>query len=229
MYAKSNEHQRALSEAAKRRWQNPEERQKMSDRISGTHPNRSAAGREQSREQARKNLGRINSPENRTKMQKVRSANGRIVGPVGFPHSKETRDKMSRIKTEAIRSGEFNPFSQGTCGYFWSEKNQESLRYRSLWEKSAYELLESMDEVASYEPEPFSIDYKFEGRTHRYVPDILVQYKSGRVELVEIRPSWRLQQPKERAKFEAARKFCAEWGVPFRVWNDKSTEVKRNG
>lgn len=144
----------------------------------------------------------------------------RIHPMKGRHHSKGTKELLSKSKAKLITSGLFVPYNKSS-GTFWSEKNGKLLSYRSAHEEGAFHLLEQLGKVARYLVEPLAIEYEFEGDRRRYIPDILVVYRDGSLELVEIKPSSRIGDPINQAKFAAARKFCEENRMEFSVWTER--------
>ena len=106
-------------------------------------------------------------------------------------------------------------------GFYESKKNNKKMHYRSGLECEYYKLLELMNDVASYHEEAFAINYMFEGTEHRYIPDILVQYKDGKKELWEVKPKYQMKLPKNQAKWAAAKNWCEARNIPFIVYTEK--------
>lgn len=126
--------------------------------------------------------------------------------------------------------GQFNP------------KNPEkyigkgSIRYRSGWEFHFMKFCDEHPNVTQWSSESIKIPYRnpLTGKQTIYVPDFLLVYEdknhSRRVELIEVKPasqtfmektgrsksnqaSWVVNQ----AKWEAARAWCKQKGITFRV------------
>ena len=102
-------------------------------------------------------------------------------------------------------------------GHLFFAKAGKEVFYRSGWEKRAFEILEIDDDVKCFEVEPVTIPYFFE-KQRNYTPDILVSYKDGVNVLVEVKPKCHVGALVNIAKFNAARKYCAENGMKFEVW-----------
>lgn len=140
--------------------------------------------------------------------------------------TKESRERQSRKISNDIVSGKFNPRRNYKTGYFFSNKNQTKLYYRSSYELLAYQLLEQISNVKSYETEPFKIPYKDRNGINRhYVPDILITYFDGSKELIEIKPERRLQEEDNLFKAEIARQYCKDNGITFNIWTEKYLEL----
>jgi hypothetical protein len=115
-------------------------------------------------------------------------------------------------------------YSRGKKGHHDSPK-AGNIFYRSSYERIAYELLDNDAAVTHYQPEPFTIKYpNADGNTRRYRPDILVQ-KGEQTILVEIKPEWKLSDPKNILKFEAGKQYAAREGWGFEVWTEKELGI----
>ena len=119
---------------------------------------------------------------------------------------------MLKKKTRRRRSGRLR-------GTYVSTKTGLSMKYRSGWELSYMKFLDNNDAVVTYQYESIKIPYvsnKKTGKVRRYIPDLLVEY-SDRCEMVEIKPSRRVDQVKNKKKFEAAREYCRINNISFVV------------
>ena len=117
--------------------------------------------------------------------------------------------------------------------------NPEKIIGRSSWEFSLFKYLDSTPSVLQWASEEFSIPYLHpEGRVAQYYPDALVIYKnkSGALvkEVIEIKPYKETVQtakstPRDlmalavnKAKWEAAARFCEQQGMKFRIVTELS-------
>lgn len=96
---------------------------------------------------------------------------------------------------------------------------------RSPLEEIVFKELDNDPAVDYFKVEPFKIPYKYYGHTHNYLPDVLVTYKNGRKELLEIKLSGDIFSPKNQAKFRAARTFAKEHNMHFIVRGVEGTSV----
>lgn len=127
---------------------------------------------------------------------------------------------------------------------FYTIKNPEKYvgkkqpHYRSSWEFAFMNFCDNNPNVHQWASEAIHINYRnpFTGKNTIYVPDFLIVYvdqngnKHG--ELIEIKPlkettmeSAKTKRDKamvalNSCKWEAARKFCAQQGLTFRVVNE---------
>lgn len=147
--------------------------------------------------------------------------------------SKEHRRKVSIGLSKAFEEGRMNRKSKTYKeGKFFSFKNDKFIKYRSSYELFVYEFLEKMKKVKSYEVEPFHIEYLDENLDiRRYIPDILIKYVDGSMELVEIKPRNFISLPSNKCKFLAAEKFCKINGLSFSILTSKkgSTDISKVG
>lgn len=107
-------------------------------------------------------------------------------------------------------------------GIHHSPKCSTPIHYRSGWEKTVAEFLDSNPEVVSYEYESLMVPYVMAGRGHTYYPDFLVRYKSGRTVIVEVKRQDKLATKKVMLKNAAVRSWIIKEGKgwEFEVWTD---------
>lgn len=105
-------------------------------------------------------------------------------------------------------------------GYYESTKMNKSFYYRSGWECTVYELLDSWNQVIAYEVEPFEIPYIHEGNAHMYKPDLFIAFLNGKKEIWEIKPSNQTSLKKNQDKWFSAKRACEVRGWGFEVINE---------
>ena len=95
----------------------------------------------------------------------------------------------------------------------------KEMHYRSGLECEIYECLEGISAVVKYDVEPFKggIPYLFDGKPHKYFPDLSIQFNDGRVEIWEIKPASQTDLPVNEAKWKAATSYCNSRGWEFIV------------
>ena len=120
------------------------------------------------------------------------------------------------------------------------------IQCRSSWERNMCYFCDTNPNILKWASEAFKIPYKdpLTGRITVYIPDFFIQYvdKIGQIhsELVEIKPAnqailekvgrnraKQAQYVKNMAKWTAARAYCKQNGLEFRVITE--TELFRNG
>jgi hypothetical protein len=147
------------------------------------------------------------------------------------PVSLDARKKLSQINQEAWKTGKYKNSDLSKFfknGSFYSKKNKKNLHYRSSYEQKAYYIFENLNDVLSYEPEPFSIEYVMnDGIKKFYYPDILVIYTDNTKELIEIKPASRLKEHLNILKIRAGKKFAKENNMNFIVMTEKELGITR--
>lgn len=93
------------------------------------------------------------------------------------------RNKLSERATQWFITGK-----HWLTGHYVSPRDQMTHYYMSGWELRRFQELDEDWEVVSWQSQPVSIRYEFQGGTHRYTPDILIIYRDGTVVLEEIKP-----------------------------------------
>ena len=102
-------------------------------------------------------------------------------------------------------------------GYYQSTKMGKAFFYRSGWEATVFECLDSWNEVLAYEVEPFEIPYIHKGESHKYIPDVFVMFLDGRKEVWEIKPSSQTHLQMNQDKWYSAKIACEARGWNFEV------------
>lgn len=129
----------------------------------------------------------------------------------------------------------------------------DDIIFRSSWELSFFRFLDDNKYILSWSSEPMAIPYmkpvmvkgKPTVKKANYYPDIYVEYvdKNGdmKYELLEIKPAKQTRPSKARkattkmqedyvfavntAKWEAAKQFCAQHDIEFKIVTEKSIFV----
>lgn len=107
-------------------------------------------------------------------------------------------------------------------GNFYSKKNQCDIFFRSGLELKFIKKLENNKKVRRYKSESLNIEYFFEGTNHTYIPDILVEYTDGKIELWEIKPKSQTKWAKNIAKWKAANIYCQKRNWEFIVMTENA-------
>ena len=111
-------------------------------------------------------------------------------------------------------------FREGTM---ISHKNGgQEMHYRSAMECEFYECLEAIPSVLHYNVEPIKegIPYIFEGKQHKYYPDLSIQFTDGKIEIWEIKPASQTDLPVNNAKWRSAKLYCEARGWEFTVMTE---------
>ena len=117
-------------------------------------------------------------------------------------------------------------FKQGT---FYSKKNNKNLFFRSGLESEFYKVLEKKQDVIRYAVECVEIEYVYEGKVRRYIPDILIEYNNGKKEIWEIKPKNQTKIPKNLAKWDAASSYCKKRNMEFVVLTERGLRILKKG
>jgi hypothetical protein len=129
----------------------------------------------------------------------------------------KNRRKASELRTTALIEGR----GYKKIKHFYSNKNKKELYYHSSYELQAFNILEQLSVVKCYDRFRHTIDYEFEGRIRKTIPDILVTYQDGSQEIIEIKSEWRVDTPINIAKFQAISKYALENKMKFSVFSEK--------
>ena len=103
-------------------------------------------------------------------------------------------------------------------------------RFRSGWEFNYMKYLDEDPDVVSYEYEKLAIPYVSNVRTkkmRKYLPDFVVVRQDGKREVVEIKQSRRVLDPKIVKKTLAARDWCSRNDAEYTILTE--IELKSMG
>lgn len=170
-------------------------------------------------------LGATNSKDHREKVSKSRK--GMVV-----PY--EVRDKISASMTELMRDPNeilkrisTNKVTRVKHGWIKVSKCDEDIYYGSSWEKFLIELCESSDKVESIHRCEV-INYSFEGKSKRYLPDLLIKLANGNFILFEVKPYRQISDPKVQAKARAAIEWCkSEGNYEYRFFSEVDIKLSK--
>lgn len=88
---------------------------------------------------------------------------------------------------------------------------------RSPIELKYFKELDNDENVLSYLPEPCKIPYQYESKDSNYIPDVLIHYKNGMKKLVEVKVLKEVSEPRNIAKFIAAKEYAKNNGIEFKI------------
>lgn len=88
---------------------------------------------------------------------------------------------------------------------------------RSPIELKYFKELDSDENVLSYLPEPCKIPYQYENKDSNYIPDVLIHYKNGMRKLVEVKVLKEVCEPRNIAKFIAAKEYAKNNDMDFKI------------
>jgi len=96
--------------------------------------------------------------------------------------------------------------------------------YASSYELRALRQFESDDQVISYSRCPYILKYTYKNKKKRYFPDLLIVYKNGQKEIVEVKPHYLLEDEINILKFAAAEQFAKENNMKFKILTERQLE-----
>jgi hypothetical protein len=105
-------------------------------------------------------------------------------------------------------------------GEYTSTKSGQVCKFRSGWEEKIMVHLDTSPDVESWTYEQTVIEYVSNIRSkkvRKYYPDFYVKYTDGHVEVIEVKPKRKLDQLTVRKKADAARTWCSERGLTYRI------------
>lgn len=139
------------------------------------------------------------------------------------PISDEHRRKNSEAQIERVikNNGVAHGINGFKVGKFYSQKTQKEIHFESSYEEKAYIVLEKSDAVIEYDRCNFGIAYYKNGGIHRYIPDIIVTYKTGKKSIIEIKPENLVKDSVNQSKFKAAKEYCKINNLEFLIWTEK--------
>lgn len=171
-------------------------------------------------------FGKHHSEKSKKQLSETRKKNGKSKGfknPMfGKTHTEEARLKISDANVNRVLNGSFTKNRIFETGFIFSAKMNIELFYRSSWEREYIKFLDRNNNVISFTKEKDKIAYiNTDDHKRWYIPDFLIEYKNGNKELIEIKPSCYLKHEVNKRKFKAAREFCKENNMSFKVITEK--------
>jgi len=127
-------------------------------------------------------------------------------------------DNDEKFREKAILNGKYGS-KKG-----WHDSPKSGLqRYLSSYELIAFKLLDKLSEVIRYESNSLRIPYTLNDKIRTYTIDIVIYYKSGKKDLVEIKPQCFVDTPDEIdiIKWDAAKCYANDNGAEFHIWSEK--------
>lgn len=111
-------------------------------------------------------------------------------------------------------------------GVHVSPKCPTPINYRSGWEKTICNYLDSNPSVLRYTYEAIEIHYTSNLKSkkiRKYLPDFMVWFTDGKVKMVEVKRENLLTNLRVQKKAEAAKLWCAQQNpkVLYEFWTDK--------
>lgn len=105
-------------------------------------------------------------------------------------------------------------------GYFASYKNRRMLPWESQLERDFLMSLEVDPQVEAFGVQPQTFEYRSNGSSRRYTPDVYVQYEYG-ASFVEVKAHNQAKKPRNQAFFQKMTDYFGELGFGFDVYTEK--------
>lgn len=102
-----------------------------------------------------------------------------------------------------------------------STKLGREVQCESLLEHRFFALLELLGTVNRYQEQPCRIDYRLDGWSRPYHPDVLIVLRDGRAILAELKPAHQVALFPNLVKWAALARACEEWGFGLFIGSDK--------
>ena len=115
-------------------------------------------------------------------------------------------------------------------GEYTSMKMGRVYKFRSGWEEKYMIHLDGDEKVVAWTYEQIVIEYVSNIRAkkiRKYYPDFYVKYSDGREEVIEVKPKRKLVQLTVKKKADAAREWCRQRGMTYRMLTE--IELKEIG
>lgn len=164
-----------------------------------------------------KKLGHFQAFGNRYRTSILKpTSNGPVHSPLPQP-KKLYKTSSPLVKASRYKDGE--RFYDGYPSEYCAPKLVKSPAIcRSPMEEEIFGKLDADPTVLSYWSEPIRISYIAASERHTYIPDILVEFTSGKRTLVEVKSYSEMNEPENRVKYKVAQNYCHEQQLTFQVW-----------
>lgn len=144
------------------------------------------------------------------------------------PRVRKMAEKISVIMADKMVNGEWKHVGFKGEHYSSPKNGNVEVYLRSSYEVKFAQMLDESDDVVCWEHEPFRIPYLFKGSTHNYVPDFLINRTNNERELVEVKPAVLCDSAVVQAKESAARAWCDQSGVSFRIVSEEVLDIQHS-
>ena len=143
------------------------------------------------------------------------------IGDLNPAKRREVREKISIKRRDQFLKKDFT-----FKGYFFSQKNNAMIGYRSVeGELRCMEIFEQLPNLDHYTYESDAVPYRDENGQKRFtIPDFHLYWKDGTETVIEYKPHWKLQR--DDLKIQAMRKYSTENGWDFNVWSEENINIK---
>lgn len=119
-----------------------------------------------------------------------------------------------------IRSAPKRGVRGKNVGKFFSIKMGVKLWFESLLEESLMYLLDFDPGVKRFKEQPCRIRYLYQGKVHRYTPDLFVE-RADEKQIIEVKPKKRVASEKYDLLFRIISPICEAAGYRFKVYTEE--------
>jgi Sigma-70, region 4 len=102
-----------------------------------------------------------------------------------------------------------------------SAKLGREVQCESLLEHRFFTLLDLLATVDRYQEQPCRIEYRLDGWSRPYHPDVLIVLRDGRTILAELKPAHQVALFPNLVKWAALARACDEWGFGLFIGGDR--------
>ncbi|OJT18395.1 hypothetical protein BO221_40715 [Archangium sp. Cb G35] len=128
--------------------------------------------------------------------------------------------------TPLTQARKVNPDSDGKPGSFYSAKLGRNVEYESQLERRFFMLLECLDEVVTYQEQPYAVPYMLDGKPLTYYPDVVFILESGEAIVAELKPCLHMALHVTRCKWKSLQAFCEERGLGMLMTDDRGRTLE---
>ena len=133
-----------------------------------------------------------------------------------FQHLVRARKKKRMLQQKHSRRG------RNIRGSVPSRKLGRMVSYKSLLARDYIYLFEHHPRVQSYQEQPCTITYQFEGKQHRYTPDFLVSWHGRKPSIVVCKSETYINDPEHIPQWTAAQQWCEHHQHDFFLYTEKT-------
>ena len=171
--------------------------------------------------------GKAHNAETKQKISKQNT--GRLKGEkspfFGKEFSRKHRENMSIAQAKRQAEGRGCSYI-GEKGWYISTITGERNRYESSYEIARFQQLDALG-AKWKKHHGIIIRYWWKSTSHRYTPDVLIEYPDGYKVIEEIKPSNMVDDERNQAKFKAAKRYCKKHGYKFCIITEFDLGLKK--
>lgn len=135
------------------------------------------------------------------------------------------RDVLTGVPVRKFGSYRDQPHKPG---FYWFEALRRHVRYESNLERSYLMWVDFQGGVTHVLPQPVVLRFGRDSVPRRHIPDFLVAFDHGGVELVDVKPAELATRKTSRLAFTKTQRVCDQLGWEFIEFTGLRTVVLRN-